>query len=148
MSLCRSLNFIDISSIDMTGIVYNFVWIIIGQGVILGLKKLQLPLKSKQFYYCLRGIKYLFLYNYEGWKISKNHKDMSYGISKKQLQYYLQIILSNVMINPNINNDNQIILQLLLKKAYPEEFRKIFEEAKTEIQARLNVEKFFRNVFA
>jgi len=37
---------------------------------------------------------------------------------------------------------------MFVKQAYPEKFKKIFGETKSEIQSRLNIEKFFENIFA
>lgn len=151
MYLPRSSNFIDFSSIDFTEIAKGFSWIFVGHGLIFVLKRLQLQLKLNQFYFGLRELKYQFLYNYEGWRISRKRKGpsyMNYEMSKKELQHFTEMLLSNARANPNMDNDSQRILWMFVKQAYPESFRKIFGETKSEIQARLNIEKFFQNVFA
>ena len=150
MFIPRSSNFIDVFNIDLTEIGKSLSWVFIGHGIIYGLKKLQIPLKSKQLYFGLRGLKYLFLFNYEGWKISRKRKGpkfMNYEMSKKEKQYFCQMMLSDVATQSKIDDDSQRILQLLIQQAYPEAFRKIFGETKSEIRARLNIEKFFQTVF-
>jgi hypothetical protein len=148
--LPRSYNFIDISSINGEWIANGIFWIFAGKSIDYTWKRLQIPIKSRQFYFGLRGLKYQFLYNYEGWKISRKRKDlkcMNYEMSKKELQHYCQIMLSYAMANPNMDDDSQRILWLFVKQAYPDRFRAIFGETKSEIQARLNIERFFQNVF-
>ena len=89
-------------------------------------------------------------YNYEGWRISRKRKGpwfMNYPMSKKELQHFTEMLLSNAKANPIMDDDSQRILQMFVKQAYPERFRKIFGETKSEIQSRLNIEKFFQNVF-
>jgi hypothetical protein len=150
MSLPRTTNFIDIFNIDLTEIGKSLSWIFIGHGLIYALKKLQIPLKSKQLYFGLRGLKYQLLYNYEGWRISRKRKGpkyMNYEMSKKEKQYFCQMMLSDVAIKSDLDEDNQRFLQLLVQQAYPEAFRKIFGETKAEIRARLNIKKFFQTVF-
>lgn len=73
---------------------------------------------------------------------------MNYEMSKKELQHFCQMLISGARVNPNMTDDGQKILWMFVKQAYPEKFKKIFGETKSEIQSRLNIEKFFENVFA
>jgi len=151
MSLPRDSNFIDFSSIDFTEILKGFSWIFVGHGLIYVLKRLELQLKLNQFYFGLRGLKYHFLYNYESWRISRKRKGpwfMNYEMSKTEQHYFCQMLLSDMRANPDQAEKGWRMFYTLFKQTYPEKFREMFGETKSEIQARFNIEKFFQNVFA
>ena len=151
MSFPYRSNFIDITNVDVSWIVQGFLWIFIGKVLDFVWKRLNITLKSKQFYFGLRGLKYQFLYNYEGWRISRKRKGskyINYTMSKKERQYFCQMLISDLMINPKMDDEGQRILQLFVKSAYPEGFRRIFGETKYEVRARINIEKFFQINFA
>jgi len=80
-------------------IATGLFWIVVGNFFDYTWKKLQISIKSKQFYFGLRGLKYQFLYNYEGWRISRKRKDsmyVNYEMSKKELQHFCQMLISDV----------------------------------------------------
>lgn len=57
------------------------------------------------------------------------------------------MLLSKVIIKPEITNSEKNILLIFLRSTYPKKFRQIYGQSKSEIQALLNIEKFFQNVF-
>jgi len=151
MFIPRSSNFIDISNIDTSWIVNGVSWIIIAKTFDYTWKRLQIPLKSKQFYFGLRGLKYQFLYKYEGLRISRKRKGpwfMNHEMSKIEKHYFCQMLLSDMRANPDQAEKGWKMFYELFRQTYPEKFREMFGESKSAIQARLNIEKFFQNVFA
>lgn len=151
MFLPRSSNFIDISHINASWITEGLFWIFAGNALNYTLKRLQIPTKSKQFYFGFRGLKYQLLFNYAGWKISRKRKGpwfMNYEMSKIEKHYYCQMIISEALANPEQVTEEFNVFLPLFHQTYPEKFREFFGETKSEIRARLNIEQFFLTVFA
>lgn len=73
---------------------------------------------------------------------------MNYPMSKIEKHYFCQMIISEAMANPKQVTEEFNMFLPLFHQTYPEKFRELFGETKSEIHARLNIEKFFMNVFS
>ena len=61
--------------------------------------------------------------------------------------YFCQMLISDMIANPEKAPDGFNTFGRLFQHTYPEKFRELFGETKSEVRSRLNIEKFFLNVF-
>lgn len=125
---------------------------ILGKGVDLIFKKVNLWDKLRFSYYSLRCFKYEILYNYSGWKLDRKSgyakKFINRQLSKTEQYYLMQQIVSGILYKPEKATEAFNVWWPLFKNVHPEKFREFFGESKDAIQAKLNIQKFFQNVFA
>ena len=142
----------NLLNIDFQRIIDFITAYFFAKGLDVVFKKVNLHNKARFCYYALRSIKYQILYIYEGWRIDRKsgyaNSFINRSLSKTEQYYLLQQIISGILYKPGEAPEGFKIWWPLFKNLYPERFKEFFGESKSEIQAKLNIERFFQNVFA
>jgi len=138
--------FLEIIGIDFESFVKTLVLV---EALKYAWRKFQIPLKTKNLYYQMKIFKCNFLITYEDWRISRKCGYDSHAMTKIQMSYLCERIVTEMALDPeSFTRDGIEIFARLLHQTHPKIFKEIFGESIPEIQARLNIEKFFHNVFA